>query len=146
MGAPLPPPPQPPSKKKLSEEMVTKIREYCEEESWPCPNRTVRNGQGVRYWRKPIQVIHAGFLKRNAEEKISLTTFRKYIPRNFKKPRRWTDLCKICETGRKKVSQIEKLLRSCNAHSACPSNMNWTVEKFHRDCILGRYVNIKRLI
>ena len=33
-------------------------------------------------------------------ESLSLTTFRKYIPKEFKKPFRYTDMCEYCEYGR----------------------------------------------
>ena len=33
-------------------------------------------------------------------EGLSVTTFRKYIPKEIKKPYRYTDICEYCEYGR----------------------------------------------
>lgn len=100
IGARPPPPPQSPTKMKLQKITIDKIELHCLEESWPCPNRTLKSGEGVRYWRKPINHVYAGFLKKHPEEKISLTSFKKYAPSFIKKAKRWTDMCDICELGK----------------------------------------------
>jgi hypothetical protein len=33
-------------------------------------------------------------------ERLSLSTFKKYIPKEFKRPHRYTDMCEYCEYGR----------------------------------------------
>ena len=49
----------------------------------------------------PINEAYKKFMSTyDYAEPLSVTTFRKYIPKEFKKPYRYTDMCEYCEYGR----------------------------------------------
>ena len=95
--------------------------DFCVEYSTVAGNRTkeikLANGNKVpvpvHFLSMPYVHLHHEFLRRNPECQVSLSTFKKYIPKNFiRGTRKRTDMCHYCEKGKKSVAQLEKI-RQC---------------------------------
>jgi hypothetical protein len=64
----------------------------------------------VCYLTKPYSHLHALFVQKYPQNKIALTTFRKYIPKNFTRgATKRTDMCHYCVKGEKAVQELQKI-------------------------------------
>lgn len=101
--------------------IIKKIYDFCLEYSNVAGNRTkdikLANGNKFTvpayFLSMPYVHLHHEFLRQNPECQVSLSTFRKYIPKNFLRgTRKRTDMCHYCVNGKKSVAQLEKI-REC---------------------------------
>ena len=60
----------------------------------------------VRYSKSSFNESYLNFPQR---DELSISTFLKYIPKIYKKPYRWTDLCDYCEYGLSLKKRIKDL-------------------------------------
>jgi hypothetical protein len=132
-GTARPPPPRPPSKQKIPDRTIQHIEEFIRDDkhSYSSPNRTVRvhtgpkqwEQQPVRYLAEPRSVLWLEFLAQHGNEaNISLATFKKYIPKWAKTPKRKTDMCNTCYKAKQTQRALRRLLRG--AHTACLKKAN----------------------
>ena len=73
----------------------------------------------VRYLSKPVSTLYTNFKIFDSESDFKSTKFREMIKKikYFKKPRRYTDLCEICESGKFFEKQILKFNKTmCDNH------------------------------
>jgi len=59
-----------------------------------------------------VTTLHRKFCQEYQQHKVSLTTFRKLIPNHFKKGKKFTDMCDICEKGK----EIEQQLKTVSSN------------------------------
>lgn len=132
-GAARPPPPRPPSKQKVPDRTIQHIEEFIRDDkhSYSAPNRTVRvrtgpnqwEQQPVRYLAESRSVLWLEFLAQHGREaNISLATFKKYIPKWAKTPKRKTDMCNTCYKAKQAQRALRRLLRG--AHTQCLNKSN----------------------
>lgn len=77
---------------------------YRDDISHPAANRTrLVDGEHIaaRYLEEPVNKTFLKWQEDETTPKISLSTFYKYKPAEVLKPHRETDLCNICEEGRR---------------------------------------------
>ena len=98
----------PKSKKKLNEEEVKKITDYLEYYSRESSSRDIN----VKYLEYSKKFIYNKYISDN-NKSITYNTFLKYCPKNYKKGKKRTDVCGICEIG-KKLSNINIYKLSSN--------------------------------
>ena len=75
--------------------MVQSINKHIENNSAVAANRFLKKqDQCARYREFPIRNYYENFLNK---KKISYSSFIKHIGKKYKKPHRFSDLCKYCE-------------------------------------------------
>lgn len=101
---------------KINEEIQNQIGDHLKKFSSIASNRMVKESNGekvsARYCDDTIKEAYKKFLSRiqNGEircEKVSFSSFNKYVGVEYKKPHRLTDLCDYCEYGKKIKSDIK---------------------------------------
>jgi hypothetical protein len=132
-GAARPPPPTPPSRQKVPDLTIQLIEEFIRDDkhSYSAPNRTVRVRTGPKQWeQQPVRylaqsrsVLWLEFLAQHGNgANISLATFKKYIPKWAKTPKRKTDMCNTCYKAKQTLRALRRLLRG--AHTECLKKAN----------------------
>ena len=105
---------------KLSDKKINEIRDFCyrEDVSREAANRTIQivdNGKKisvpVRYLHQSPQETYVHYISETekGEDKISISCFTKYMPKEMKKPHRKTDMCPLCAKGKEIQATIKKL-------------------------------------
>jgi len=100
---------------KIKNEVQNLIDEHLKNSSSVASNPTIKDNSGerisARYCEDTIKEAYKNFnIKiRSGEincEKISFSSFYKYIGKEYKKPHRLTDLCDYCEYGKKIKAEL----------------------------------------
>lgn len=105
---------------KLSDKKINEIRYFCyrEDVSREAANRTIQivdNGKKisipVRYLHQSPQETYVHYISEieKDEDKISISCFTKYKPKEMKKPHRKIDMCPLCAKGKEIQATIKKL-------------------------------------
>ena len=90
----------PPSRSPITQTTINLIIEYlCRNSRLSC--RTSVRGAQIYYLEKPKRDIYYQLKNDHPNIQISLNTFYKLSPPNFKKSRKMTDMCQICVSGKK---------------------------------------------
>lgn len=107
----------------------------------------------VKYRQTTYCEAYRFYKEKNAAKLISYSSFYKYVQNKFKKPYRFTDLCKYCQYGKDISKDIKKFLRENNLNFNRPFNginllnyLNDYEEFFPRAQIQGLKSNIENLI
>jgi len=138
-GFPVPKPTPPTKKRKISEDIQQKIQDFflSDEISRVAPNRTILkkfNGvkiiTPVQYLECSISEVYKRFKDQNQEITCSESTFRRYMPKEMKKARRETDMCPICQAGKRKKSMLERDIDRIHIHcdNSCTKDHRCTAE------------------
>ena len=98
---------QPPSKTPINSEIRGLISSYLVKNS-QSSSLTINSGE-VYYLGVPKREVYHRMIKDHPQlqEKLSLSKFYKLCPKNFKKATKKTDVCQVCEAGKK----VKKLLQ-----------------------------------
>jgi hypothetical protein len=104
----------------INPQIVEKIHDFCAEYSNVAANRTKQIGQNgekitvpLYFLTLPYVHLHHEFVRKNPECQISLSTLKKYIPKNYVRgSQKKTDMCHYCVNGKKTLVRLEKLKRS----------------------------------
>lgn len=101
---------------KIKVEVQKFIDEHLENSSSVASNRTIKDNSGekisARYCEDTIKEAFKKFYNRILSrelncEKISFSSFYKYVGKEYKKPHRITDLCDYCEYGKKLRAELK---------------------------------------
>ncbi|OMJ20594.1 hypothetical protein AYI70_g4011 [Smittium culicis] len=105
----------PKSRSAVGQTVVDLVKSYLRRYSQPSSKTGRRvgedsNGLGtpLMYLTQTKSYIYHQLLKENPGLKLGLSTFYNVCPKNFKKPTKITDMCKVCVAG----SKVEKMYRS----------------------------------
>jgi hypothetical protein len=97
-------------KRKINEDLKSLIKNHLEKISSPSSNRSIKvKNKGlvnVRYLNCSFKESYRSFEYKNI---ISLSSFLSFIPPEFKKPHRLTDLCNYCEYKRDIINNLKNL-------------------------------------
>jgi len=139
-GAPVPKPTPPAKKRKISDDLQNQIKDFflSDEISRMAPNRTIlkkidgmKVPTTVQYLECTISNAYQKFKGQNLNIRCSESTFRRYMPKEIKKARRATDMCPICQVGRRKKSKLEKEVDKIHneCDNSCSRNFMCNAEK-----------------
>lgn len=103
-----PPVRTPPSRQAVSEQTRDLIIELLNEYSRPTTQQTAA-GEPVRMLERPKTFLYEQFRRRHPDVQLGRTSFYKYCPRYYRKASKLTDVCKVCEAGRRVVARLETL-------------------------------------
>jgi hypothetical protein len=154
-GAPLPKPPQPVQKQPLSPSQQQSIIQFLTEKSQPAANRTVTHNKSVipvQCYNMPVSHLYSEYLQYSLAQNpplkhISVSTFRKYIPKQFKRAKKKTDMCEICENSKKAIRIFRNMLQ--RIHERCvtclhsPSLESWLDPSLER-CEATRFFRLNQ--
>ncbi|OMJ23376.1 hypothetical protein AYI69_g5014 [Smittium culicis] len=105
----------PKSRSTVGQTVVDLVKSYLHRYSQPSTITGRRVGQDsdglgtpVMYLTQTKSYIYHQLLKENPGLKLGLSTFYNVCPKNFKKPTKRTDMCKVCVAG----LNVEKMYRS----------------------------------
>jgi hypothetical protein len=121
----------PPSRAASSAEIKTLVVEFLEKHSRissaTASRRILRNSSPsssiaipVYYLEKPKKDIFADLKMQHPNLKLSLSSFYKLCPRNFKKSAKMTDMCRVCVAGKAAEEKLQKI-RSAPAAELAPT-------------------------
>ena len=86
---------------------------FCEDNSREAANKTVKidgNDVPVKFLNKPVSRLYEDFCGKYPGNKISSSSFRKYIPKYFQRGgNKRTDMCSYCVHGEKALEQIKRI-------------------------------------
>ena len=128
--------------KQLPQDQIKEIAEFYEsdEVSRPSPNIEVitkrivdKENKKILKFRKNVRYLQVGgtrhaftlYRKKYPNRKTSLSSFRKYTPKNIKKAKRDSDLCTLCADGfknKKKLERTKKKLENLVQNSTTSSD------------------------
>lgn len=94
----------PPSRAPTSQDVVSLITNYLQSNSRLSSSTLVHSASSdsqVYYLKKPKCDVYNQLKTEHPEVKVSQSTFYKLCPKNFKKAWKMTDMCPICESGKK---------------------------------------------
>jgi hypothetical protein len=100
---------------KIKNEVQNYIANHLKDSSTVASNRTIKDNSGerisARYCDDTIKEAFKKFDNRILSgelncERISLSSFYKYVGEEYKKPHRLTDLCDYCEYGKKTRAEL----------------------------------------
>jgi hypothetical protein len=112
----------PNSKKVVNQDIITLIINYLSLNSHESTVITNQN-EPVYFLEKPKSEIYNQLKSENPNLKLSISKFYKLCPKNFKKPKKLTDMCPICINGKK----AEKKLLTTNSQQLADD-----VELYHQ--------------
>ena len=92
------------------------------------------NNDHVYYLQESKKYIYEAILSNEENFKMSLSTFYKYCPKNFKRPTKETDKCTICEIGKKLQKKEELNINEINYFKYYEN---------HRKCVQNQKENLK---
>ena len=72
------------------------------------------NSNIVYYLEKPKREIYYELKAQHLELRLSLSRFYKLCPKNFKKAKKMTDMCDVCEKGKSVEKKSQQILNSNN--------------------------------
>ena len=103
----------------VTEEIKQRIAQFMTDNSHPSSCQTVSTRQKnkqpsiittVRCINNSFQSLYFKFLEENPDINFSYPTFRDQIPKQFKKAKRRTDVCAICEQGKINAKKLESCI------------------------------------
>ena len=94
---------KPLSKLKTSNEIKNQIVKFTKKYS--IESKKTLNNQNVFFLQQTKKYIYEKYLENYPNSKICLSTFKKAIPSYFKKPKRESDKCPICDLGKNLISK-----------------------------------------
>ena len=118
----------PKSKKKLNELEISTIKDYLDIYSRESSSKDIN----VKYLEYSKKFIYNKYINDPITRKISYNTFLQYCPKNFKKGKKRTDVCGICEIG-KKLSNIN--VKSLNSRDKKEYNRNIDILNKHKKVV-----------
>ena len=97
----------------ISTRIIQRIIKFCEDNSREASNKTTKfEGKDVPvlFLSKPFAHLHSDFVQQNPDCHISLSSFRKYIPKYFQRGgEKRTDMCHYCVHGEKASIELKRL-------------------------------------
>lgn len=130
-------------RKLLNDDLIESIQQHLDTNSASASNRTVvskdKNLNGlkvdlpVKYRNATLLELYNSFEDKN---ELSFSCFCSYISKEFKKPRRFTDLCEYCEKSRSIKKQL--VVTACNLNY-----INTTNQEFKSDDLRKFILNKK---
>jgi len=95
----------PSSKKAVNQDIITLITNYFQSNSRESTVTTNQN-EPVYFLEKSKSEIYKQLKNENPNLKLSISKFYKLCPKNFKKPKKLTDICPICINGKKAEKKL----------------------------------------
>jgi hypothetical protein len=75
------------------------------------------NSKAIYYLEKTKYDIYYELKAQNPDLKLSLSKFYKLCPKNFKKAKKLTDMCKVCVEGKKAKKKLQQLINNNNSNN-----------------------------
>ncbi|OMJ10022.1 hypothetical protein AYI69_g10412, partial [Smittium culicis] len=126
----------PKSRSAVGQTVVDLVKSYLHRYSQPSSITGRRVGEDsdglgtpVMYLTQTKSYIYHQLLKENPGLKLGLSTFYNVCPKNFKKPTKRTDMCKVCVAGLK----VEKMYRSVVSSHGIDSDRARKLMKAYQD-------------
>ena len=117
----------------INKEIISSIIQFCEDSSQEAGNKTVKfEGKvvPVKFLSKPYSHLHQDFCDKYPEKKISLSSFRKYIPKYFQRGGgKRTDMCSYCVEGEKSLQHMKRIEELYRHNSELSAEIERKIEK-----------------
>ena len=131
-------------KLQIEQYMLKKIDEVIDEEDIQHHTSNKKICVSVRYLNDSITNIYKSYKKANPNTKIGRSSFYKNIPKEYKKAKKRTDLCPICENGKKNLYCWKSLQKKINRDNFIPINIGKLKEEIAFVEYHKKFVEIQR--
>jgi hypothetical protein len=98
----------------------------------------------VRYLNNSITNLYKLYKETNPNTKIKRSSFFKNIPKEYKKAKKRTDLCPICENGKKNEQCLKNLQKKISLNNFIPINIDNLKNEIECTKIHKKFVEIQR--